>query len=62
MPAQTTCTDRQIADIVDDNDNPLTVECEWFARCGQPATQALSHPILDWVPTCPRCIERATRP
>lgn len=28
--------------------------CEWFALCTEPATEAIEHPILGAVPTCPK--------
>jgi len=35
--------------------------CEWFLRCGRPATRSTPHPVLGSVPTCERCHEFATR-
>jgi len=29
--------------------------CQWFLRCGAPATGTTPHPILGAVPTCDRC-------
>jgi hypothetical protein len=34
--------------------------CEWFARCGRPATGTTLHPVLSAVPTCDRCHQFAT--
>jgi len=34
--------------------------CEWFLKCGRPATGATPHPILISVPTCDRCHEFVT--
>jgi hypothetical protein len=33
--------------------------CEWFARCTNLTHTAVSHPILDIVPICERCAEKA---
>ena len=38
------------------NDNgDLKVPCQAFVKCGNDAVQVMEHPILDYVPTCPRC-------
>lgn len=29
--------------------------CQWFAKCGNPATVAIPHPILGHVPACDEC-------
>lgn len=34
--------------------------CQWFARCGRPATCTTPHPVLGDVPTCQRCHDFAT--
>lgn len=36
-------------------DAGFPVSCQWFARCENAADVALSHPVLDAVPTCNRC-------
>jgi hypothetical protein len=36
--------------------------CQWFTKCGRPATGVTSHPILGEVPTCARCRLFATEP
>lgn len=33
-------------------DGPVPGECQWFLLCHEPATHMVSHPILEWVPTC----------
>ena len=30
-------------------------QCEWFARCTNPADGVVDHPVLNLVPTCTRC-------
>lgn len=32
--------------------------CEWFAKCSNETSYALDHPILGYVPTCQRCIDK----
>lgn len=36
----------------------IEVTCQWYLLCENPATGAVSHPILGWVPTCQRCADR----
>jgi hypothetical protein len=47
-------TENKVADVavVDGK-----VICGWFALCDQPATHAVDHPILGWIPVCTRCVE-----
>ena len=33
-------------------------ECQWFARCTNPPTGLVSHPVLEFVPTCQRCADK----
>ncbi|AOE44395.1 hypothetical protein SEA_GHOBES_44 [Gordonia phage Ghobes] len=38
-----------------ESDEPVEVECEWFARCTNPTREAVEHPVLGPVPCCQRC-------
>lgn len=37
---------------------PITVTCEWFARCENDAAGLVAHPVLLYVPTCHRCADK----
>ena len=39
---------------------PAVQLCQWFLRCGRPATGLTPHPVLIQVPTCDRCHKFAT--
>lgn len=35
------------------------VVCAWFALCDNEATGVVEHPVLEYVPTCQRCADKA---
>lgn len=44
--------------ITGPNGELISVECQWFARCENPATLTEPHPILGDVPLCQRCADK----
>lgn len=36
----------------------VTILCNWFALCPNPADGRVDHPVLGAVPTCKRCADK----
>lgn len=47
-------------EFIDWNGGDAPETCQWFALCDEPAAYMVSHPVLDWVPTCDRCTKTRT--
>lgn len=49
----------RISEVKIDSEVEMPDECQWFLGCDEKPEWLVHHPVLEFVPACPRCAERS---